>query len=288
MRCAYLCLPLLCLAGLPPTARAADAPDAVQKKAALPAPAAANRAATREELDLLTDALTKVAREMERWAYTETTLVKDDKGRVKEDRVVRHDPSKPYAEQDVPLRIAGKTPTESQLKDYRKRGEKRAERAEKPDGFNLLPSRPDRPKQTVGDLVDLDRATIVADDGERLTYELPLRKFGNVRFPPENFQVLVRIARAGHVLEHAEAKLRDSFRYKLIVKIASGEASADFAMVDPKFGPAMTAVRGTGSVSILFFRFGATGEMRHTDVKHVKPYREQFEVQIGPLKALDF
>lgn len=268
--------------------RAADAADVVRGKPDVAAATVAPRTATKEELDLLTDALTKVAQEMERWAYTETTLIKNEKGKVKEDRVVRHDPSKPYVEQDVPLEIAGKPPTDSQLTGFRKRGERRAVRMEKPESIALLPSQTERPRQSVGDLVDIDRATIVAEDSERLTYELPLRKVGNSRFPPENFEVLVRVARASHTLEQAEAKLRDPFRYKLLVKIASGEASADFATVDPKYAPALTAVRGRASVSILFFHIGGDGEMRRTDLKHVTPYHERFDVKIGPLKALDF
>lgn len=249
-----------------------------------PLPAIVNRAATTEELDLLTDALTKVARDMSRWAYTETTLIKDEKGKVKQDKIVRHDPSKPYVDQEVPSRIDGKPPTEAQLKEYRSRGEKRGRRIDR----GQQTGRENISGQSVGELVDLPAALIVGDDGPRLTYELPLRKVGNTRFPPEKFQVLVRVVREGHLLEHAAVTLREPLRTKLVVKISSGEASADFATIDPKFGPAMTAVRGNASVSIFFYHIGGSGEVKRTDLKHVRPFAERFEVQIGPLKALDF
>jgi hypothetical protein len=255
--------------------------------------AATPRPATAEELDWLKDSLLKVAREMERWAYTETALIRDEKGKVKTDRVVRHDPSKPYAEQDLPLKIAGQPPTEKQLAEFRRRGEKRGEKIEGPGGLGAGAatgegaSARDR-MPTVGELVDLDRALVAADAGGRLTFELPLKKFGNTRFPPENFQVLVHLEKDGHRLVRAEAKLREPFRSKLVVKISSGEASADFAVVDPKYPPALVAARGAARVSILFFRVGGDAEMARTDFKHVKPYRERFDVHIGPLKALDF
>jgi hypothetical protein len=226
----------------------------------------------------------KVARDMSRWAYTETTLIKDEKGKVKQDKIVRHDPSKPYADQDVPSRIDGKPPTEAQLKEYRSRGEKRGRRIERGEQTG----RENISGQSVGELVDLPAALVVGDDGARLIYELPLRRVGNTRFPPEKFQVLVRVAREGHRLEQAAVKLREPMRTKLVVKVSSGEASADFTTIDPKFGPAMTAVRGNASVSILFFHIGGSGEMTRTALKHVRPFAERFEVQIGPLKALDF
>ena len=284
MRPSLLSLAFAIFCGLAPVGRAAPAPaDAGNAAAAMPA-VAVHRIATKEELELLNDALMKVAREAGRWAYTETTLIKDEKGKVKQDKVVRHDPSKPYAEQDVPLQISGKPPTEKELKDYRSRGEKRGRRIEDRERLGQEPP----PKQSVGDLVDLSRALIVGDGDGRLTYELPLRKLGNTRFPPEKFQVFVRVVKEGRLLEQAGVKLREPLRAKLIVKISSGEASADFAVVDPKFSPAMTAVRGTASASIMFISVGGNVDLKRTDLKHVRPFEERFDVQIGPMKALDF
>lgn len=251
----------------------------------------AARPATNDELHLLTEALTKVGQGMDRWAYTETVLVKDDKGKVKEDRIVRRDPSQPYAEQEVPLRIRGKPPTEKKLKEFRQRCEKRGKRIESNERLGKA-NGPKQTigdtKQTVGDIVNLPGAFIAEEDGDRLTYELPLRKLGNTRFPPEKFQVLVRVAKESRMLIDAGVKLREPLRAKVVVKINSGGAHVDFTVVDPKYPPVMTAVRGDASATIMFVQVGGTVDVKRTDYRRVKPYNEKFDVQIGPLRTLDF
>jgi len=102
MRPSLLSFAFVVFCGFAPAGRAAPGPVDAKSAAAMPV-VAIHRIATKEELELLNDALMKVAREAGRWAYTETTLIKDEKGKVKQDKVVRHDPSKPYADQDVPL-----------------------------------------------------------------------------------------------------------------------------------------------------------------------------------------
>jgi hypothetical protein len=47
-------------------------------------------------------------------------------------------------------------------------------------------------------------------------------------------------------------------------------------------------VRAQGSASILFVPFGGSVELDRTDFRHVRPFGDRFEVQIGALKALDF
>src|ERR1019366_7514756 len=69
---------------------------------------------------LLLDALGRVARNFDRWAYTETRMATDEHGVPKAESVFRFDPSKPYGEQYQPLKIDGKSPSERQLKDYRR------------------------------------------------------------------------------------------------------------------------------------------------------------------------
>ena len=70
----------------------------------------------------LQDAIAKLAKDTDRWAYTQTTVQKDDKGRPKSEIVMRFDPSKPYAEQYQLLKIDGKEPSDSQQKKYRRHG----------------------------------------------------------------------------------------------------------------------------------------------------------------------
>jgi hypothetical protein len=117
---------------------------------------------------------------------------------------------------------------------------------------------------------------------------VPLREDNNERFPPDKFQVLIRVNKALRALEHVSVHLRAPMRYALLLKVKSGEVDADFARVDPRHNPAMTAVRGGGAAAVLFVAITRTGEMIRSDFKHVLPFEERFNVEIGPAKALDF
>lgn len=268
-------LPLLALSAL----IVAKAPGAADKTA---------RTATKEEVSLLNDALHKIAADLRRWAYTEHQVFRDHKGKVKNDVVVRFDPSKPYAEQWTPLQINGKEPSPRDREKYRKRGERSAPRDQqvvKPDAVRGGRS---GERVSLGEVLDLARCTIAAETPTHLVFEIPLLKVGNERFPPEKFQVHARLRKEGGLLENIAVKLRDSFRAKLVVKVKSGEGSIDFAQPDPKHPPTMVAVRGDAMASVLFVSIGGALELKRTELKHVKPFDEQFEVQIGTLKAIDF
>ena len=247
--------------------------------AAAPASSAGPRAATPDEIALLTEALEKTAADLRRWAYTESQVFKDDKGRVKTDTVVRYDPSKPYAEHHTPISINGKPPAVKDLEKYRKRGDRAQRAAENPSS--------DR-RKSLGEVLDLPRARVAGATDQALVFDVPLKKDGNDRFPPEKFEVLIRIGRATRGLEHIAVRLKASFRSKLVVKVKSGEGTLDFAVVDPKYPPTLVAVKGGASASILFVGIGGDLEMKRTELKHVKPFDERFEVQIGNLRAIDF
>ncbi len=234
---------------------------------------------------LLQEAIAKLGKDTDRWAYTQTTIQKDDKGKPKSEIVMRFDPSKPYAEQYQVLKIDGKEPSESQVRKYRRMGEKRGERIDKAEATGVEPP---AERKSLGELMDLERATVLTEDDKVVTYEVPLRKEGNSRFPPEKFTVTARINKEQKAFENVSAKLRAPIREKLIVKISSGEGQIDFKTVDPKHPPQFSEIKGTGSGSILFVPVGRTYEMRREDYKRVKPYGDRFDVQIGTLKALDF
>jgi hypothetical protein len=232
---------------------------------------------------LLQDAVKNLSMDAARWAYTELAVQKDDKGKTKSETLVRFDPSKPYAEQYTPLKIDGKAPTDSQLRKYRRMGEKRGERLDKIERDGVSPSR-----KTLGELMDLDRATVAEENAQTVTYEVPLKKEGNDRLPPEKFRVLARVSKELRAFETVSATLRAPLREKLVVKVSEGEGRIEFKTVDPKHPPQLTAVRGSGSGSILFVPIGRRYEMSREDFKRVKPYGDRFDVQIGQLKALDF
>jgi hypothetical protein len=119
-------------------------------------------------------------------------------------------------------------------------------------------------------------------------FEIPLLKFGNERFPPEKFLVQARLRKEGALLENLSVLLRESFRAKLVVKVKSGDASLDFAQVDPKHPPTLVSIEGDADWSILFIGGGGSIELKRTELRRVKPYGDRFEVKIGTLKAIDF
>jgi len=231
----------------------------------------------------LQDALQKLAQDTDRWAYTQTLIEKDGDGKTKRETVVRFDPSRPYAEQYQPLKVDGKPPGDSVIRKYRAQGEKRGVRLDREEREGPDPKRP-----TVGELMDLDRATVAEETSTSITYAVPLKKEGNNRFPPEKFLVTARVSKERGAFENVAVKLREPLRQKLVLNIKSGEGSIDFAPVDPKYPPQMTTIRGGGSGSIFFVPIGRYYELKREEFKRVKPYGDRFQVTIGPLKAIDF
>ena len=179
------------------------------------------------------------------------------------------------------MKIDGQPPTADQIAHYRHTQEKRRREREGRE-------RQGRAGHALGDLVDLTHATVVAEDVAKITFEVPLRGQGNLRFPPDKFRVLARLDKARRALENVAVQLREPWRTAVVVKIKSGELNADFTTADPKFAPFLTAVQADGAGSILFIPIGGSFDLRRTDIQRVKPYRERLDVKIGPLKVLDF
>ncbi|MBL9211951.1 MAG: hypothetical protein JNL92_15945 [Opitutaceae bacterium] len=253
--------------------------------AELPASAEGARSATADELRMLHDVLHRTAEQYRRWAFTEHRVIRDSKGRVKSETLLRHDPSKPYPEQWEPLKIDGREPTDRERARYRRRGEKSAE-STSPFGGVGHPDARDR--RSLGELIELGRSSIASETATHVVFEVPLIKQGNERFPPEKFQVLTRIRKQDAVLENISVRLRESFRSRLVVKVKSGEGSLDFTLVDPKRPPALVSIEGDAVASVFFVNIGGSMELKRTDLKHVKLFDERFDVQIGTLKAIDF
>ena len=249
------------------------------------------RPARPDEIALFKDAMKNSRQDTEHWAYTETTTMKAAKGRYPGETVVRFDPSKPYAEQFTPLKLEGKPPTAKQLRDYRQRGEKRGERvaraAEKARNPAYVP--PPAPLRLGGSSVtpDLEHPRVVSEEEGRLIFEVPVQS-PRQDIPVDKIQVLVTVSRPAGLIEHVSFHLRESFRVKLVAKIKAGEASMDFTIVDPKFGPVMTSLAGDLSASLLFIPVDATFARTRTEWQRVKSYDERLQVKLGPLQLLDF
>jgi hypothetical protein len=270
---------LLLLSGPPGSIRAAGSDVRLE-----PVAASTARAATAGEMGMLNEVLHRTANDYARWAFTEHRVVKDDKGKVKSELLLRYDPSKPYAEQWMPLAIDGKPPSERDFDKYRRMGERRTP----VDVTRPMASGSSKRRPTLGELIDVPRSSIAAETDTHLIFDVALVKQGNERFPPDKFQVLTRIRKEGEVLENISVRLRESFRAKLVVKVKSGEGSLDFAAVDPKYPPALVSITADAAGSILFVNIGRAVVLNRTDQKHVKLYDERFDVQIGSLKAIDF
>lgn len=250
------------------------------------------RPATPDEVALFKVAMQNGRQDTEHWAYTETATQHVSKGRQRGDTVFRFDPSKPYVDQFTPLLIEGKPPTERQLKDYRKRGERRGERvaraAEAAKNPAFVP--PPATLRIGGSRVtpDLDHPLVAREEEEgRITFEVPVTS-KRQDIPVDKFQVLITVNRATRLPENVMLRIRESFRVKLIAKIKEGEASMDFKVVDPQFPPVLATMTGDFSASVLFIPVNGNFTRTRTEWKRVKSYDERLQVKIGPLQLLDF
>lgn len=232
---------------------------------------------------LLEDALAKYAADYDHWAYTQTVVERNEKGKVLREAVVRFDPSKPYPEQFTPLKIDGAPPKSGDLKKYRKQGERREKKIAEAESEGTT-----APQKTLGELMDLEAATLVGETGELATFEVPLKKEGNNRLPPEKFRVLVNVAKATGTFSSIVAELRAPMRAEVIVKIKSGVGRLTFATVSPEYSPAVSSISGSGAGSILFVRVGRSYDLKRAEFARVKPYANKFQVKMGTLKSIDF
>ena len=218
----------------------------------------------------LAEAIRQFGRDANRWAYTQHMVITDGKGRTKEETLVRFDPSQPDDVQWTLLQRDGGPATEAQVKKHRKEMTRRV-----------------KDRVTLGQLLELPRAEVVAETAAETTYEVPLRKGDNQRLPPEKFQVFVHVDRTKPALAFIEVKLRRAWRVAGVVKVKSGEVRIEFAEVRPEFAPAITCLAAEGSGSLLLVPLARRTEARRTDFKRVTPYNERLKVKLGPLEVLD-
>jgi hypothetical protein len=219
----------------------------------------------------LASAFRLFARDANRWAYTQHSKQYDGKGRVKEERVVRYDPSQHYDVQWTLLLKDGEPATEGEVKRHRRQMAKRS-----------------KERRTLGELLRIKEATLVQETEQDLIYEVPLQFEEGFRFSPDKFQVFVTVGREGPTLRALEVKLRSSLRVAGVVKVKSGEAEILFGRVLPPHGPAITRMEVEGSGSVLFVPMSSRAEATRTDFKRVTPYDDRFTVKPGPLKMIDF
>ncbi len=246
---------------------------------------ASSRQPTADELALFRDALKNGEQDQDHWAYTETVTIRDKKGYINDETVVRYDPSKPYEEQYTPLKIDGKEPTPRQLRKYRQKGIDRgkavAKRAKDPAKAKQ------EEEKDVSIRLDVDHP-LVRDAGEgKVTYEVPISAKKSP-VPVDKVKIVAEVDRAARRLTHARMQILDSFRVKAVAKIKRGDMRAEFTMVDPAFPSVMTHVEGDIGASILLIPINASVTSERTDVRRVKAYDERFSVTLAPLQTFGF
>jgi hypothetical protein len=238
----------------------------------------------------LEKALLNSSREDNRWAYTETTVVRPKSAKEKEDvlTIVRFDPSKPYAEQYTPLLVEGKKPSASDLKEYRRKGEKRAEDLEK-GGTGRGPGRPGQASgQELRQLLDGEHIAVAAETPDSISYRVPLRKGAKVRgVQIDKIEFDIRIAKEAGTIERMAMHLKESMRVMLVANVKSADFAVDFTRVDPKYAPVMTRVQGEAAIRMLLLaKLSPHVDITRKDFERVVPYDDRFQISIGPLNVL--
>lgn len=223
----------------------------------------------------LAEALRNYGKDAPRWAYTQRFVEFDRKDRENESWVARFDPSQHYDVQWTLLEKNGKAPSDSQQKKFRKERAKLEQKG----------------RVRLGEALDVKRAVRLADQAdsvELLTYEVPLQPIEGSKFPPEKFQVFVKIGREKHDLRTIELKLRERVRVALVLNVKAVDAHIDFAAVRPDAGPAVVKFSAGGTASVMLVPVGGRVEATRSDFKRVTPYDDRFVVKPGPLRTIDF
>jgi hypothetical protein len=234
----------------------------------------------------LMTAVAKLSEGRDRWAYTETKTNYHPDGTVKDVTIIQVDPSKPYPEQRIPIKIRGRAPTEKDLKKYRERGEKKAEARAR--AARLPTPKKDESSTTFASLpIDLGAVAVHAEDADTITYRVPLIQNDKQRLPPEKCEMLVSINKQDQTVRNIHGRLTDSVRMKLILKVKNGDFTFDFSRVHPDFPPVPTATRIQAHASMLFKNITQDVAITRTEYRRVTPYDERFEVKLGPLEILD-
>ncbi|HLP24680.1 MAG TPA: hypothetical protein VK477_03305, partial [Acidobacteriota bacterium] len=198
-------------------ARAADAvvDEPLDSFAGVPAPLAA--------------ALRSYGKDAPRWAYTQRFLEFDRKGRQKESWIARYDPSLHYDVQWTLLEKNGQPPTETQQKKFRKERAKLEQKG----------------RVRLGEALDVKRAVLMPDAigaVDEFVFEVPLLPIEGSVFPPEKFQVFVKVGRQKQELRAIDLKLRERARVALVLNVKAASAHIEFATVSDDAGPAIAKI----------------------------------------------
>jgi hypothetical protein len=250
---------------------------------------------------LLNDAFNALLEDQGHWAYTETRAGTVD-GKPGTETIFRIDPSRPYAEQNKPLKIRGKEPSEKQLKEAADRAESAAKRRlehrqkeadANPTSENPSAHRSNEVKLSVAGKVvtpDLDHAKVVQESATSVTYEIPMRAAGKNESGGlfDKFELTAQVSKESHQFERAMIRQRTSMRVALIAKLSETVFAFEFTRPDPRFAAVPTKFTSDAHFKILFGKEHIRhSESVRTELQRVTPYDERFGVKVGPTRTLE-
>ncbi len=211
--------------------------------------------ATAEQKRLFSDALGKIGRDADCWAFSETARTLDDDHAT----TVRFDPSQPPEARSTLLKVDGKAPKAAYLKKWRD------------EGRGALPGLGDLPP--LSSVVDLDDVRVYAEETAAVVFELPV-KASNPDFPADKFQARFRVNKTHRGFEDFSVKLRDPMRMAGIAKVTEAGLEARFQTPDPALAPQPVFLKMGGGVRVLLVKLSRAFEVTRTDFSRVIPYEE--------------
>jgi len=225
-----------------------------------------------ETPELLQTALDALVAEDDHWAYTMTT--RDLKG--KEGTTIEvFDPSQPPETQWSLVQWKGKPPSEDFVRSWRKKKIKEQEKEESED--------------SMGDLMDIDKAYLKSSEGGISFFEVPLRKGNQSKLSAKACRLLFTVDERKKAVTRIELVSVQDFRVAAVARIKAFGLRIAFTEVDPAHLPAVSRVEvEVKGRAFGLFRFHQQQEILLTEHRRVKPYKDRFAVKIGDVKALNF
>jgi hypothetical protein len=223
----------------------------------------------------LNEAIQKLIHDEDHWAFTQKTQKFDKIGKPNGGPTIeRYDPSMPFDQQWELLQWDGHPPSAGELASWRRHKAREAKH---------------HGEKGLGELLDLEHATLLSTAADRDTFLVPLFKNATKRFPADKVEVLMNVDLAQHALTSFSLRPTGPFRIAGLFRVDSGEAEGRLEVIQPKYAPALVWVKGAGSGKLLgIFRMGMGFEVHYSEIHRVRPFNDRFDVQIGDVKALNF
>lgn len=224
---------------------------------------------------LLDAAIHKLVADEDHWAFTEKVQEYDRKGKpIGGTTIERYDPSQPFERQWQLFQYRGHAPTPQETASWHRARDRMMKR---------------HGEKGLGDVLDLDHATVAVQSPDTTTFLVPIRKGASPHFPADKLEVFMDVDRKMQALRAFSLRPKGPFRLAGVIKVDAGEVDGRLEVVQANYTPVLVWVRGAGYGHVFgVFRVGRGEQVTYNDFKRVQPYNDRFEVKIGRIKALDF